>query len=104
MSGDSSFTVLYFKFKFLHCSNCFGRYTARHQELKNFNCSLLFYKRFWLKFKTHIKPESAIKGFELLMMGGVSHFWLQPKTHVKLESTITVFELLMMGGVSPETC
>jgi hypothetical protein len=29
---------------------------------------------------------------------------LQPKTYVKPEAAIRVFELLMMGGVSPETC
>jgi hypothetical protein len=28
----------------------------------------------------------------------------QPKTYVKPEAAIRVFELLMMGGVSPETC
>jgi hypothetical protein len=33
---------------FLNCSTCFGRHTAHHQELKNRNYSLWFYKRFWL--------------------------------------------------------
>ena len=33
---------------FLNCSKCFGRHTAHHQELKNCNCSLWFYIRFWL--------------------------------------------------------
>jgi len=28
----------------------------------------------------------------------------QPKTYVKPEAAIRVFELLIMGGVSPETC
>jgi hypothetical protein len=28
----------------------------------------------------------------------------QPKTYVKPEAAIKVFELLMMDGVSPETC
>jgi hypothetical protein len=28
----------------------------------------------------------------------------QPKTYVKPEAAIKVFELLMMGGMSPETC
>jgi hypothetical protein len=39
---------------FLNCSSCFGRHTAHHQELKNCNCSLWFYIRFWL-------PAAAIK-------------------------------------------
>ena len=52
---------------FLNCSTCFGRHTAHHQELKNGNCSLWFYIRFWLP-----KPEAAITVFVLLMMGGVS--------------------------------
>ena len=51
---------------FLNCSTCFGRHTAHHQELKNGNCSLWFYIRFWLP-----KPEAAITVFVLLMMGGV---------------------------------
>jgi len=33
---------------FLNCSTCFGRHNAHHQELKNCNCSLWFYIRFWL--------------------------------------------------------
>ena len=33
---------------FLNCSTCFGRHTAHHQELKNCNCSLWSYVRFWL--------------------------------------------------------
>jgi len=33
---------------FLNCSTCFERRTAHHQELKNCNCSLWFYIRFWL--------------------------------------------------------
>ena len=33
---------------FPNCSTCFGRHTAHHQELKNCNCSLWFYIRFWL--------------------------------------------------------
>ena len=28
----------------------------------------------------------------------------QPKTYVKPEAAVRVFELLIMGGVSPETC
>jgi len=33
---------------FLNCSTCFGRHTAHHQEVKECNCSLWFYIRFWL--------------------------------------------------------
>jgi hypothetical protein len=33
---------------FPNCLTCFGRHTAHHQELKNCNCSLWFYIRFWL--------------------------------------------------------
>jgi hypothetical protein len=66
---------------FLNCSTCFGRHTAHHQEIKNCNCSLLFYVRFWL-------PAAASN----------------QKMYVKPEAAITVFELLMMGGLSPETC
>jgi len=33
---------------FLNCLKCFGRHTAHHQELRNCNCSLWFYIRFWL--------------------------------------------------------
>jgi len=68
---------------FLNCSTCFGRNTAHHQELKNCNCSLWFYIRFWL---SHRRGNG------------------QSKTFVKPEAVITVFELLMMGDVSPETC
>jgi hypothetical protein len=60
---------------FLNCSKYFGRHTAHHQELKNYNCSLWFYVRFWFagcrcygcafaaatgKQKTYVKPEAAI--------------------------------------------
>jgi hypothetical protein len=73
---------------FLNCSTCFGRHTAHHQELKNFNCSLWFYIRVWLPLRwlTHRSGNR------------------QPKMYVKPEALITIFELLMMGGVSPETC
>jgi hypothetical protein len=37
---------------FLNYSTCFGRHTAHHQELKNCNCSLWFYIRFWLPVAT----------------------------------------------------
>jgi hypothetical protein len=70
---------------FLNCLICFGRHTAHHQELKNCNCSLWFYVRFWLPAATH-------------RSGG------QPQTYVKPKAAITVFELLMMGGVTLETC
>jgi len=50
---------------FFNCSTCFGRNTAHHKELKNCNCSLWFYIRFWLPV------AAAITVFELLMMGGV---------------------------------
>jgi len=43
---------------FLECSTCFVRHTAHHRELKNCNCSLWFYIRFFC-----CRP---------LMMGGVS--------------------------------
>ena len=68
---------------FLNCSTCFGRHTAHHQELKNCNCSLWFYVRFWL-----LSHRSG----------------RQPKTYVKPKAAITVFELLMMSVVSLETC
>jgi len=73
---------------FLNCSTCSRRHTAHHQKLKNCNCSLWIYIRFWL-------PAAAM----------ASHrSGRQPKTYVKPEVAITVFELLMMGSVSPGTC
>jgi hypothetical protein len=48
---------------FLNCSTCFGRHIAHHQELKKSNC--------WQP-PTSVKPEAAIKIFDLLMMDGVS--------------------------------
>jgi hypothetical protein len=77
---------------FLNCLTCFGRHTAHHQELKNFNCSLWFYVRFWL-------PAAAMANWKLSHGSG-----RQPKPYVKPETAITVFELLMMDGVSSETC
>jgi hypothetical protein len=71
---------------FLNCPTWFGRHTAHHQELKNCNCSLWFYVRFWLlRWLSH-------------------HSGRQPQTYLKLKAAITVFELLMLGGVSSETC
>jgi hypothetical protein len=32
---------------FLYCSTRFERHTAHHQDLKNSDCSLCFYIRFW---------------------------------------------------------
>jgi hypothetical protein len=77
---------------FLNCSTCFGRHTAHHHGLKNCNCSLWFYIRFWL-------PAAAMTEFPLSHCSG-----RHPKTYVKPEAAITVFESVMMGGVSPETC
>jgi hypothetical protein len=71
---------------FLNCSTCFGRYTAQHQELKIYNCSLWSYIRFWLQAAAMAELGSG----------------RQPKTYVKPEAAITYFALLMMGGVSPE--
>jgi len=42
---------------FLNCSTCFGRHTAHHQELKNCNCSLWFYIRFWLPAAAMAEPK-----------------------------------------------
>ena len=50
---------------FLNCSTCFERHTAHHQELKNCNCSLWFYIRFWL-------PAVAMAEWELLNAQHVS--------------------------------
>jgi hypothetical protein len=48
---------------FLNCSTCFERHTSHRQELKNCNCSRLwFYIRLWLQ----------LQFFELLMMSGAS--------------------------------
>jgi uncharacterized protein YbaR (Trm112 family) len=41
---------------FLNCSTCFGRHTAHHQELKNYNCGLWFYIRFWLPAAAMAEP------------------------------------------------
>jgi hypothetical protein len=68
---------------FIKCSTCFERHKAHHQELKNCNCSPLFYTRLWL-------PASDSSQ--------------QPQTYVKPGAAITVLELLMMSGVSLETC
>jgi hypothetical protein len=68
---------------FLDCSTCFERHTTHHQELKNCNCSVWFYIRFWLPAAAMARPSR------------------RPAT---VPVTITIFELLMMGGVSPETC
>jgi hypothetical protein len=62
---------------FLNCSTCFGRHIVHHKELKNCNCSLWFYIRFWLPVaaamaqpsqrqpatKNVCKPEAAITIF-----------------------------------------
>jgi hypothetical protein len=53
---------------FLSCSTCFGRHTALHQELKNCNCSLWFYIRFWLPAAAMAEPSQ----WPAMMMGGVS--------------------------------
>ena len=77
---------------FLNCSTCFERHTAHHQELKNCNCGLWFYLRFWL-------PAAVMVEFPF------SHdSCQQSQTYVKPEAAISVFELLMMSGVSLETC
>jgi len=66
-------------------------------RVKNYDCSLWFYIRFWL-------PAAAMAAWELVQFP-VSHLsGRQPKTYVNPEAAITVFELLTMGGVSPETC
>ena len=69
---------------FLNCSTCYERQTARHQELKNCNCSLWFYIRLW--FLAAVMAEWALSA------------------HSAMTAAITIFELLMMGGVSLETC
>jgi hypothetical protein len=53
---------------FLNSSTCFGRHTAHHQELKNCN----YTHRNGRQSKTCVKPETAIKVFELLIMGDLS--------------------------------
>ena len=73
---------------FLNCSTCFEQHAAHHQELKNCNCSLWFYIRFWLLASAMAQPSQRPA----------------TKAYVKPEAAITVFELLMMGGVLPETC
>ena len=75
---------------FLNCSTCFGQNTAHYQELKNviaasgftylFGCRLPLR---WLSHRSGNRP---------------------PQTYVKPEAAIRVFELLMMGNVSSETC
>jgi hypothetical protein len=42
---------------FLNCLTCFGRHTAQHQELKNCNCSLWFYIRFWLPVAARLQLQ-----------------------------------------------
>jgi len=42
---------------FLNCSTCSGRHTTHHQELKNCNCSLWFYIRFWLPAAAMAQPS-----------------------------------------------
>jgi hypothetical protein len=49
---------------FLNCSTCFRRNTAHHQELKNCNCSLWLYIRFWL-------PAAAMAERELVQVFSV---------------------------------
>jgi hypothetical protein len=72
---------------FINCSTCFELHTAHHQELKNCNCSLWFYKRLWL-------PATVKAEWELRYHS----------SSVKSEAAITVFALLMMSGVWLETC
>jgi hypothetical protein len=48
---------------FLHCSTCFERHTAHHQELKTVIAASGF---------THVCGCRQLPGFELLMMSGVS--------------------------------
>jgi len=72
----------------LNCSTCFERHTANHQQPKNCNCSLWFYKVCGCRQLSCLSHDS----------------WRKPQTYVKPEAAITVFELLMMGGVSLETC
>jgi len=71
---------------FLNYSTCFGRHTAHHQELKNCNCSLLFYIRLWL-------PAAVMAEWSPLTHDSCR----QPQTYVKPEAAVTDFELLMMG-------
>ena len=73
---------------FINCSTCFGRRTAHHQELKNYNCSLWFYTRFCLPAAAMAQPSQRPA----------------TKNVCKTEAAITVFELLMMSGLSLETC
>jgi hypothetical protein len=70
---------------FLNCSTCFGRHTAHHQELKNYNCSLWFY--IWFGCRPLQWPSQR----------------LATQIVCKTRAFSYSFKLLIMGDVSPET-
>jgi hypothetical protein len=113
---------------FLNGSTCFGRHTTDHQELKNCNCSLWFYIRFWSPVAATVAQPSQRKCFKIAqrVSGDTPSIIRSSKTLIAASgftnvygcrslrtATINVcktrgynysFELLMMCGVSPEIC
>ena len=60
---------------FLNCLTCFGRPTVHHQELKNCNCSLRFYMRFWLPAAAMPLQWPTTKNTEQLWLSAVCVHW-----------------------------
>jgi len=63
---------------FLNCSTCFGRHTAHHQELQNYNCSLWFYIRFWLQAAAMAEPSQRPATKNACKTGGCNYSFGAP--------------------------
>ena len=72
---------------FLNCSACFWRHTVHHQELKDCNCSLRFYIRFWLPAAAMVEPSQRPATKNVCKTRGCNYSFWAPD-----------------DGVSPETC
>jgi hypothetical protein len=82
---------------FLNCLTCFGRHTAHHQELKNCNCSLWFYIRFWLPAAEMAQPSQRPLNKTVLTLS--EWIWSVETRDVSISKTHVHFSLVRSSQI-----